>query len=174
MRPASVRFTQVQRRLPLADEASALRDFCDHVNRCSYCHIEENERTIRCHMCSKAVSYGQDLQDYLSWDAGAIRPALEVHVSMPQRHVIIHPQWQKAEIYLKFTAEKRRQMVSARRRDRGVWSPAYTPVVNIKPTISAVTHDRRNNTVYLQVTVPTFTIPIVMNSDQRTGVRRSR
>lgn len=173
MKP-NVRFTQVHRRLPLADEASALRDFCDHVDRCSYCHINENERIIQCRMCSKGVSYGQDLHDYLSWNAGAVHSALDTHITTPERHVIIHPQWQKAEIYLRFTAEKRRQMVRARRHDRGPWSSVYAPVVNIKPTISSVVHDRRKDTVYLQVTVPTFTIPVVMNSGQGADSRRRR
>lgn len=157
-----VHFTPPAARLPQPDERYVVKQFDRHISRCSTCLLSESRNRIKCVLCPRGQSYGDDLQDYLCYHQDRVRSLIDWPIC-----VTIQDEDSTAGAYLRFISYRRTQLPADAARATSTrvplsWDPLSS--ITITPQVSSVRGTSKDEMI-LYMTIPSFTIPLRLKSE---------
>lgn len=144
------------------DEVFILKDFTQHMDRCSSCALLECRSTLRYTLCRRGKSKGVDMLEYLMYRNGRYVSRVDCEQGLGWTEVMIPSQYRLAKLYLR-CQETRASPATYDAPDRPNHSRqrlVSTSQITLRPEVRTAQDDQRPEDMILQVTIPSFTIPV--------------
>lgn len=146
------------------EERFVLKSFSRHVQRCQSCSIEETRSSYRCQLCTRGSGYGKDILQYLFYENGRFLSRIDEKLGYGRTEVIVPDEYRVSGIFLQckaFPASERSSHPPSQKAPQMI----NVPPITLKPTVLRVQQSARPKELVVHVTVPSFTIPIRLDTE---------
>lgn len=147
------------------DELFIIKEFTQHMDRCPSCSVTESRSTVRYILCRRGKSHGADMLEYLAYRNGRYVSLVDYEQGRGWTEVVIPSQYRRATWFLRCKGSP--PVASVYHAPDQPRPPSLSiSHITLRPEISTVQDGASPEEMILHVTIPSFTIPVRLESSR--------